>query len=1084
MRIRSESVLSVAEELPRKGQGTLSVARVVVPQNGIDRFVEESGYSRWKVCKNAGPCATMVVPRKPTVLQHPELPVSLKHPEATSSVDVLDCLSPVQARSALHDEGASETPMRFHTHTACSRRRCERRIVSSGRRSALLVGLWLCIAAADRTGATASTPLKEEDAWAAEHPIGAPVPRGMVPWDRSPPGRWATHAGRSPNGLRSPVARLDRSVIAADVNLGLRPPTFGHQFDSRLRKWLYPLAVPNPGAGLSEPDGGRGIDYSTYFGGQGSDVIHGIVVGDDGAIYVAGGTTSLDFLEDGSTARYGGFDPFVLLLAPDGRQVVRSKVISGSGDFDLALAVYLQGDMLYVAGSTNSSDFPITADAVQLDYRGHVDGFLLKLNAHDLATVYSTYIGGSGGDSVSGVAANALGEVFLTGVTTSSDFPVGSAQAACRVDGDAFLLKLDPSLSSLDYGVCVGGSGEDSPRALELYDDGGEAVLVGVTESSDFPTRQALQPEFGGAENDAFVAVIDQQSGELISATYWGGSFGDEAFGVAMDSSGAAYVVGLSDSLDFPVTRAFDGPPAAELRGFISKFVLGDGHSMSLGYSRLLGGTAPSFFGTAALGVVVDAAGSPVVVGNTNSPDFPVQHAPQPGYAGFGDTFVTVLSGDDGEMGFSTFVGGSLLDTAYGVAVAGDAIYVAGVTQSTDFPVVQPFQGRPYGGDAFLTRIVSHRVASVCLYVTNGNAASVTVLDAARRHTVGVLGDGMLAPSVSAIAVASDGGSAYILERSGVGVAVVDTKTGEVVRRFGTFMIPRDLFLSRDGGTAYVIDEAGLTDFDAANGEPLTTVPMFQASRAAVDQAGGVAYVLGDNGSHVYVIELSDPQIIRDFALGPGSLAVDVALAPQEQLVLVVESLLSQLVARDTGSGAVRWQVPIGPGAQTVVVSPDERLSFVGHRYGTGAVTVVDMGAQRVVALLSFESSVEDLAVTPDGASLYITTGAAGQVWVVDIKTLQVIGSIPIGRPTEKVALGTSRNGCQVEIPCDGDCNGDGEVKVAELVTAVGISLGTVDRSACASLGDSDPVTIDYLVGAVRSSLEGCPAAGDASAIR
>jgi DNA-binding beta-propeller fold protein YncE len=884
------------------------------------------------------------------------------------------------------------------------------------------------------------------------------------------------------------------------VNRGNEPPVGFRRKPAGPWRTAQSALLRNPFAALNvrgplpadEALADRGINYSTYLGGTGGDVIFAIATREDGAVYLAGGTESLDIFNDGSMSRYKGSDGFVALLAPDGQRVLHSVVLGGAGDLDQVEALVLRGATLYAAGFTNSSDFPTTPGAAQREYQGNGDGFLVELSADDLTVTSSTFMGGSGSDVVTAVAADAGGHVFVAGLTSSDDFLDPSTGGFSSAAGDAFLLKQGPA-GQREFGRRFGGSGGDFAIALGLDAQADVAVVGGTTTSPDLPVKGALQPEFAGGENDAFIAVFDHQGGALRSATYWGGSEGDQTLGIATDGSGAAYLVGSSYSGDFPVTAGLEGS-AGEFRGFVVQFMLGDGDSLSLGYSQLLGGVASALFGTGASDIAVDGAGNPVIVGMTNSPDFPVLHAPEPDYAGGGDAFIAVLNRQNGDVEFSTFLGGSSIDQPYAVAMAGDAIYVAGTTDSTDFPAVAPLQGRPYGGDGFVTRIVTHPVASACLYVTSGSAGSVSVLDAARRRVTGVLaGGGALAPNVSAITVAPDGRLAYVLETGSpivatgaeakASVAVVDTTTGVVLGRFGTLVSPRDIFLSTDGAEIYVTDQAGLTDFDVLSWQRRATVPLSGASRAAVDPDAGFAYVLGDNGSHIYVIGLDAPHIVRDFALGPSSLALAVSLAPRAQALVVVESLTSQIVMRDTDSGTVRWAVRVGPGARSIALTPDERLLFVGHRYSSGTVSVVDMLAQRVVAVVSFKDGVDDVAVTPDGAFLYITTGTAQQVWVMDTKTLQIIGNIQIGQAAEQVAIGTSQRGCRVAVPCEGDCNSDGDVKIDELVTAVGILLGTVEQCACASLAHTDPPTIDYLVGAVRASLEGCPTVDSTSAL-
>lgn len=825
----------------------------------------------------------------------------------------------------------------------------------------------------------------------------------------------------------------------------------------------------------------RGIDYSTLLGGVGEDVINDIVIRDDGVIYVAGQTNSLDFLADPGSTRFLGSDAFVIKLAPDGQSILATRVLGGSGDLDIALALRLVGGHLYMVGSTNSDDLPVSADAQQRQYGGNTDGFVAKLDEEDLSVEYVSYLGGSGTDAVTGIARSAADEVVLVGLTTSGDF-----LAECGRRLDSFLLRIDTGDLGVRGSLCLGGSGDEFPLAVSVDEIRGYTVIVGSTNSTDFPLEQPLQASFAGGENDAYITLVDRM-GQIRSSTYWGGSEGDQAWGVATASDGDTYIVGTSYSPDFPVSPGLEMGLSGIFAGFVVRLRIQDDGLLSMRYSRLLGGHAPSLAGTGAYGVALDGADHPVIVGATDAVDFPVTLAPQPNYAGFGDGYVTMLN-PDGQVEFSTFLGGSLIDNPNAVAVHGGAIVVAGVTQSSDFPLVAPVQGRPYGSDAFVTRISNEPVALECLYVASPQDKSVTIVDTSRRRVTGALSAASLAPNIVKMAASADG-RLYVLEGDPVngpnlsvtdgeasrGVAVLDTATGAFLGRFGSFASPSDLFVSHDGQEVDVIDAGGLTSFDAAQQQSLAMIPLVEPSRAAFDVTTGTAYVLTNNGSHIAVVDVPLRRIVRDMPLDRASLALDVAVAPTARLLLVVESLESRLVVRDALSGTVQWSVPVGPGAHVVTLSANERLAFVGHRYGSGWVTVIDMIAKQVIALLSFESGVEDLAVTPDGAFAFVTTGAQEQSWVIDVRTLQVIASIPIGGSAEKVAIGASWNRCRVETPCDGDCNNDGNVRVNELVTMVGILLGTLERSACPSLGNNgDPIAIDYVIRAVRASLEGC----------
>jgi DNA-binding beta-propeller fold protein YncE len=837
---------------------------------------------------------------------------------------------------------------------------------------------------------------------------------------------------------------------------------------------------------MSDPPPAFGIDYSTYLGGSATDRIFAVAVGPDGSIYVAGSSESFDLFGH-DAPRYPATDGFVARLAPDGSAILASAAITGAGDLDYAQAIAVRDGTVYVVGATNSSDLLTTPDAFQPELHGEFDAFLLALSADDLRTLYATYLGGAGRDSGRDVVVGTSGAVFVTGLALSADFPTGPGGAGCRSDGDAFILRFDPSGRSIDFGVCMGGSGNDFSAGLALDESQAAVVLVGSTTSTDLPLEQPLQTRFGGGETDAFVAVLDDQSGAVRFASYWGGSDNDRAAGVAVDGTGAAYVTGSSWSADLPFTDPLGAAPG-NLQAFVSRFALRRNQPVAVEFSRYLGGRA--VFSDDVYDVAVDAAGNAVVVGVTTSADFPLRHAVQPNHGGgIDDAFVTVLERERGELLFSTFLGGGAYDSARAVAVAGDDIYVGGLTGSADFPLVGAVQGTWLGSDAFLTRIAPREVPDVCLYAAGRFQDSVAVFDTARRRSVGTI-EGILEHSVAALAVAPDGERLYVAEQEpflvplGAGggatqaVAVLNTRNGELEGSFGELSGPTDLFVSADGTKVYVGDRTGLVQFDAMTGQSLATAPVPDGvRRISVDPASSTAYLLARNARHVHAVDLTVPTVERDLPVGDGSLVSDLAVLPGEGILVVVEPSRSRLTAHDPETGAVRWNLPLGAFARVVTASPDERLLFVGHGAGMlpGAVTVVDVSARSVVALLSFEFGVDDIAVTPDGAFLYVSSAAAARVAVVDTASLRIVRHVELGWPAEELAIGPGRNGCRVEFTCTGDCDGSRGVSIEELISAVAISLGTAEPSTCASLAGVGEITIDILIGAVRFSLEGCP---------
>jgi len=301
----------------------------------------------------------------------------------------------------------------------------------------------------------------------------------------------------------------------------------------------------------------------------------------------------------------------------------------------------------YVTGYTSSTDFP-TASPLQPANGGGTDAFVAKLNASGSALLYSTYLGGNSGDFASGIAVDGSGNAYVTGWTSSTNFPTASPlQPALAGGSDAFVAKLNAAGSALLYSTYLGGSGSEaeflSSTGRIAVDGSGNAYVTGVTSSRDFPTVNPLQPALAGFL-DTFVAKLNAAGSALLYSTYLGGSvrggsgiFGDYSFGIAVDGSGNAYVIGMTESLDFPTVSPLQpNYGGGTFDAFVSKL---NAAGSALLYSTYLGGS--SFDGGGG-GIAVDGSGNAYVFGNTDSVNFP--GVPLPG-SGFG-TFVAKIIGD------------------------------------------------------------------------------------------------------------------------------------------------------------------------------------------------------------------------------------------------------------------------------------------------------------------------------------------------------------------------------------------------------------------------------------------------------
>ncbi|MDP3000262.1 MAG: SBBP repeat-containing protein [Bryobacterales bacterium] len=395
----------------------------------------------------------------------------------------------------------------------------------------------------------------------------------------------------------------------------------------------------------------------------------------------------------------------------------------------------------YLVGESLSTNFP-AANALQAVSKGNTDVFVTKLNASGTGMVFSTYLGGTDVDVGSGIALDVAGNIYITGYTRSAAFPTTAGVYRTVKSGgeDAFVAKLAPTGGSLVYSTFVGASGNDRAQAIAV-DASGNAHIAGYTNSVAFPTISAAQAAFGGS-TDAFAAKLNTTGTALVYSTFLGGSSNDTAGGIAVDSSGNAYIAGQTQSPNFPVRSAYQTNKAGGGDAFVAKlsaagafifstylggkgadsakaialdasniYLTGNTYSIdfptstgafqraksgeydafvtkmnsagtALVWSTYLGG-AESDDGTA---IAVDGSGIPYVAGFTASHNFPVSNAPQASFGGLRDAFVAVLTSTASALQYSTYLGGSGDDRAQAAAVGGTSVYVAGYTLSTDFP--------------------------------------------------------------------------------------------------------------------------------------------------------------------------------------------------------------------------------------------------------------------------------------------------------------------------------------------------------------------------------------------------------------
>jgi len=467
--------------------------------------------------------------------------------------------------------------------------------------------------------------------------------------------------------------------------------------------------------------------YSTYLGGSLQDFGAGIAVDASGNAYIVGQAFSFDFPTANALQPSNadtGFDPanaFITKINASGSALVYSTYLGGNGrDAGSGIAVDPSGNV-YVTGRANSSDFP-TVNALQPVSRAccgvnGITGFVSKLNPTGSALIYSTFLGGFGEDSANAIAADAAGNAYITGTTSSPFFPetcngcnfpttpnalqsnLGGTPGEAR---NAFVTKINPDGSAFIFSTYLGGSSIDEGTSI-ASDTAGNAYVTGSASSSDFPTASAFQPMPKGG-GDAFVTKIKADGSAFIYSTYLGGTGGDGGGGIATDSSGNAYITGGTSSADFPTVNPLQSTLVGSNNAFLTKM---NPSGSALVYS--------TFFGagdTAADTIAVDPLGNAYVAGFTDSINFPTFSAFQPAFGGsFADGFVAEINASGNALVYSTFLGGSGADFASGIALdpLGN-VFVTGNTDSTNFPISNALQHHLGGAgatNAFVSRIGS-----------------------------------------------------------------------------------------------------------------------------------------------------------------------------------------------------------------------------------------------------------------------------------------------------------------------------------------------------------------------------------------
>ncbi len=414
---------------------------------------------------------------------------------------------------------------------------------------------------------------------------------------------------------------------------------------------------------------GSGLVYSTVLGGSGSDHATGLAVDPSGAVYLGGQTfdaaTDYPTTPGAYDTSPDGGDGFASKLGPTGSDLVYSSFVGGTG-FDLANDIDIDSSgAAYVTGQAGDG-FPTTPSAFDPSFNGDNDAFATKLNPAGSELVYSTYLGGSGGDYGDGIAVDLRGVAHVTGGTddASTDFPTtpGAFDTSHNGLGDAFLTAVAPSGASLSFSTFLGGGGYDTGYAVAV--DGASGVrVVGGTSGGDpvFPTTTDAFDASPNGSDDAFVAMFGP-TGALAYSTLLGGADDDEAAGVAVDLGGGTYVTGntYDAPVPFPTTPgAFDTSQNGGEDAFVAH--------LSTAYSCR--GRAVTRLGSTANDTIDGTSGPDVVLALDGRDVVKTRGGPDLGCAGNGNDTVNGGAGKDrllGELGRDRLKGGGGRDRLQG----------------------------------------------------------------------------------------------------------------------------------------------------------------------------------------------------------------------------------------------------------------------------------------------------------------------------------------------------------------------------------------------------------------------------------
>lgn len=435
---------------------------------------------------------------------------------------------------------------------------------------------------------------------------------------------------------------------------------------------------------------GTSLIFSTFLGGNMYEVPRFLEVLQNGSIVITGWTKSLNYPTSIGAIQSnfnGGFmDLFVSKLSLDGANLLFSSFIGGS-DYEEPWAININSiDEVIIAGFTGSFDFPVTSGSFQTNFGGIDDVFIFRLNTNSNTLIFSSFLGGIGQESIENMLSDLTGDIILSGVTSSSNFPttVGSFQAGFNGVYDLYVSKISADGTLLLKSTLLGGTGQEHSVFMQI-NSASEIILTGRTSSANFSvTPGVFQSTYAGF-GDIYACKLSNDLSNLLFSTYLGGTDWDFINSMTLDLSENILITGFTDSQNYPISiGAFQTTYGGNRDAIVSKL---NTDGTNLIFSTYIGGSNSDLGNTC----INTSTGGTLVVGLTRSANFPtISGAFQTLYGGLGydDLFVCELNNNGSNLSYSTFLGGDNADYGYNNnKLVGCNLYMSPTVHSMNFPV-------------------------------------------------------------------------------------------------------------------------------------------------------------------------------------------------------------------------------------------------------------------------------------------------------------------------------------------------------------------------------------------------------------